>query len=94
MLAAATREAEGIVEAAGERQTRLVSEHDVTRQAELAAAEIIEDARAREREIRLGAEDYAEEILNTLEASLARFIAAVRRGRKRLQGPADPAGFG
>jgi F0F1-type ATP synthase membrane subunit b/b' len=50
------------------------------------AEEIVEDARAREREIRLGAEDYADEILNTLEVNLSKFIAAVRRGRERLQG--------
>ena len=40
---------------------------------------------AREREIRLGAEDYADEILNTLEVNLSKFIAAVQRGRERLQ---------
>jgi len=50
------------------------------------AEEIIEDARAREREIRLGAEDYADDILNTLEINLQKFTAAVQRGRDRLQG--------
>ena len=49
------------------------------------------DARAREREIRLGAEDYADEILNTLEVNLSKFIAAVQRGRERLQGREEPA---
>ena len=52
---------------------------------------IVEDARAREREIRLGAEDYADEILNTLEVNLSKFIAAVQRGRERLQGKDEPA---
>src|SRR5919109_525237 len=47
---------------------------------------IVEDARAREREIRLGAADYADDILNTLEVNLTKFIAAVQRGRDRLQG--------
>src|SRR6059058_6001604 len=41
---------------------------------------------ARERQNRLGAEDYADEILNTLEVNLSKFIAAVQRGRERLQG--------
>ena len=50
------------------------------------ADEIVEDARAREREIRLGAEDYADDILNTLEINLEKFTAAVQRGRDRLQG--------
>ena len=52
------------------------------------------DARAREREIRLGAEDYADEILNTLEVNLSKFIAAVQRGRERLQGKDEPAEVG
>ena len=55
-----------------------------------AAEDIIEDARAREREIRLGAEDYADEILNTLEVNLSKFIAAVQRGRARLPGKDSP----
>jgi hypothetical protein len=46
----------------------------------------VENARAREPEIRLGAEDYADDILNTLEVNLTKFIAAVQRGRDRLQG--------
>ena len=56
-----------------------------------AAEDIIEDARGREREIRLGAEDYADEILNTLEVNLSKFIAAVQRGRDRLAGKDEPA---
>jgi F0F1-type ATP synthase membrane subunit b/b' len=92
MLAEAKREAERIVKEARERQ--LVSQQEVTRQAERQAEEIIEDARAREREIRLGAEDYADEILNTLEVNLSKFIAAVQRGRERLQGRDEPAEVG
>ena len=91
MLAEAKREAERIVKEARERQAQLVSEQEVTKQAERAAEDIIEDARAREREIRLGAEDYADEILNTLEVNLSKFIAAVQRGRERLQGKDEPA---
>src|SRR4051794_13819236 len=86
MLAEAKREAERIVKDAVRKQEELVSDQEVTREAERAAEEIVEDARAREREIRLGAEDYADEILNTLEVNLSKFIAAVRRGRERLQG--------
>src|SRR5437763_1348316 len=89
MLAEAKREAERIVKEARERQTRLVSEQEITKAAERAAEDIIEDARAREREIRLGAEDYADEILNTLEVNLSKCIAAVERGRERLQGTHD-----
>lgn len=89
MLAEAKREAERLVKEAKERGERLVSEEEITKQAERAAEDIIEDARAREREIRLGAEDYADEILNTLEVNLSKFIGAVQRGRERLQGKSE-----
>ncbi len=89
MLAEAQREAERIVSDAKIQQQELVAEQEVTRQAERAAEEIVQDARDREREIRLGAEDYADEILSTLELNLSKFIAAVQRGRERLQGKAE-----
>jgi hypothetical protein len=78
------------VEEAGERQERLVGEDELTKQAERAAEDIIEDARDREREIRLGAEDYVGEILHTLEVNLSRFVAPVQRGRERLAGKHQP----
>ncbi|MEA2125423.1 MAG: hypothetical protein QOI80_2205 [Solirubrobacteraceae bacterium] len=90
MLAEAKREAERIVKEARDRQDQLVSQEEVVKQAERSADDIIEDARGREREIRLGAEDYADEILNTLEVNLSKFIAAVQRGRERLQGKDEP----
>ena len=57
---------------------------EVVRLAERQAQEILENARNREREIRLGAEDYADEILGTLEANLGKFLGAVQRGRSQL----------
>ncbi len=86
MLEEAKRESERVVREAREQQARLVSDEEVTKQAERAADEIVEDARSREREIRLGAEDYADEILGTLEVNLQKFTAAVQRGRDRLAG--------
>ena len=48
-------------------------------------------------QIRLGAEDYADEILNTLEVNLSKFIAAVQRGqsayRAKTSGPKSPEPF-
>ncbi len=91
MLAEAQREAERIISDAKVKQQELVADQEVTRQAERGAEEIIQDARDREREIRLGAEDYADEILSTLEVNLSKFIAAVQRGRDRLQGKDEEA---
>ena len=94
MLAEAKREAERILKESRDEQARLISEEEVVKQAERQAEDILEDARVREREIRLGAEDYADEILNTLEVNLSKFIAAVQRGRERLQGKDEPAEVG
>jgi cell division septum initiation protein DivIVA len=89
MLAEAKREAERVVKEARDQSERLISSEEVYRQAERAAEEIIEDARETERQIRLGAEDYADEILSTLEVNLEKFLAAVQRGRDRLAGRDD-----
>jgi F0F1-type ATP synthase membrane subunit b/b' len=90
MLAEAKREAERVVKEARDQQARLIY-----KQAERAAEEILEDARETERQIRLGAEDYADEILSTLEVNLEKFLAAVRRGRDRLAGrEEEPAEVG
>src|SRR3954462_6559680 len=86
MLAEAKREAERIIKEARDEQARLINEEEVVRQAEREAEQIVEEARTREREIRLGAEDYADDILNTLEVNLTKFTAAVQRGRDRLAG--------
>ena len=54
------------------------------RLAERQARQILDAAKQREREVRLGAEDYADEILSTLEVNLGKFLAAVQRGREQL----------
>ena len=90
MLAEAKQEAERMLTEAQERADRLASETEVVHLAERNAQQVMEDARERERETRLGAEDYADEVLGNLELNLEKFIGAVRRGRERLQGrPAD-----
>ena len=86
MLAEAKREADRIVAEAREQAAREVSQQEVVRKAEREAEAILEEARQREREVRLGAEDYADEVLGTLEVNLGKFLAAVQRGRDRLQG--------
>ena len=86
MLAEARREAEQIIKQAQEFEEHLISDEEVTKQAERAAEDIIEDARGRSREIVFGAEDYADAVLSTLEIDLSKFTAAVERGRGRHAG--------
>src|SRR5207237_10877795 len=86
MLAEAKREAERILKEARDEQARLISQEEVVKQAERQAEDIVEGALMRAREIRLGGEGYAVDILNTLEVNLQKFTAAVQRGRDRLAG--------
>jgi len=89
MLAEARREADRMLAEARERVQHEISQQEVVRQAEREAQDMLEAARQREREVRLGAEDYADEVLGTLEVNLGKFLKAVQRGRERLQGKAD-----
>jgi len=86
MTEEAEREANRILEEAQERARGLVADTEIVRQAEARGAEIMDDARANEREIRLGAEDYADEMMANLEVNLGKMLTAVQRGRDRLQG--------
>jgi cell division septum initiation protein DivIVA len=92
MLAEAKQEAERVLTEAQERADRLASETEVVRLAERNAQQIMEAARERERETRLGAEDYADEVLGNLEMNLDKFIGAVRRGRRRPPALSPPFG--
>ncbi len=89
MLAEAKREADRLVADARDRAVQLTSDEEVVKQAEREAGQILDEARLREREVRLGAEDYADEVLGTLEVNLGKFMSAVQRGRERLQGKSD-----
>jgi vacuolar-type H+-ATPase subunit H len=84
MLAEAKRESERMLEAAREERARLVDEEEIAKHAERRAEKILEDARNRERNIRLAAEDYADDILASLEMNLEKFTGAVQRGRVKL----------
>jgi cell division septum initiation protein DivIVA len=86
MLEEAEKEANRVLEEARERAQAIASEQEVVKLAEQQAAAILDDARTKEREIRLGAEDYADEMLANLEVNLGKLLTAVQRGRDRLQG--------
>jgi cell division septum initiation protein DivIVA len=86
MLEEAEKEANRVLEEARDRAQAIASEQEVVKLAEQQAAAILEDARTKEREIRLGAEDYADEMLANLEVNLGKLLTAVQRGRDRLQG--------
>ena len=86
MLEEAEKEANRILEEARDRADAMASDQEIVRRANEQAASIMDDARQQEREIRLGAEDYADEMLANLEVNLGKLLTAVQRGRDRLQG--------
>jgi len=86
MLEEAEKEANRVLEEARDRAQAIAGEQEIVKMAEQQAAAILDDARNKEREIRLGAEDYADEMLANLEVNLGKLLTAVQRGRDRLQG--------
>ena len=93
MLAEAKRECDRILGEAREQAVREASQQEIVKLAERQAHEIMEQARSKERETRLAAEDYADGILEHLEVNLGKFLTAVQRGREQLaQGSQERTG--
>ena len=84
MLEAAEAEANRILEDAKNQAIVIASEQEIVRIAEQRAAAVLEQARETEREMRYGAEDYADEIFAHLEENLATVSGAVARCRERF----------
>jgi hypothetical protein len=84
MLAEAKRVAERVIQESRDRAEQLASETEVVRLAHEQADAILTEADRRATEVRLGSEDYADEIFGSLEVNLDKFSTAVRRSRQRL----------
>ena len=64
---------------------------EIIKTAKAEAERIIEEAQAQSREIRLEAEDYADERLANLEVTCYKLLEVIKRARERLQGPQEQA---
>ena len=84
MIEAAEIDANRILEDAERQADQIASEQEVVRIAEAKATEIVEEAMVREREMRVGAEDYADQIFANLETNLDNLLKNVTRCRARL----------
>jgi F0F1-type ATP synthase membrane subunit b/b' len=85
MLAEAKRECDRLVGEAREQAIREASQTEIVKLAEKQAQDIVDDARREAREMRLEMEDWMDGNLSMLETNLEKFLAAVKRGRERLQ---------
>ena len=70
ILIDAQKEADEIVKNAEERVKRMVDENEVTKLAYEQAAEIVDNAKKTSKELRIGAMEYAEEVLGTAQERL------------------------
>ena len=84
------RDRQGMIEDAERQADQIASEQEIVRIAEAKANDIVEEAMMREREMRVGAEDYADQIFANLETNLDNLLKNVTRCRARLNnGSAD-----
>ena len=88
IIATAHKEAEAIIRKAEERANRLVSEEEIYKQAQTAANELLSQSQQKAREMRRGANDFAEDVLRRTEEALAARIGEGRQARQVLRTPA------
>ncbi len=85
ILVEAQKEADDIVKEAENRIISMIDEHEITRKAYEQKAEIIETANEMSREISKGTKDYADSILQNIEAALQNALETIQNNRKELQ---------
>ncbi len=81
IISDAQKEAAAMVKATEEKIAAMVNEHDITQQAYAKANQIIDSAQQNSREIRLGANQYADDVLRALEEELIKTADAIRANR-------------
>ena len=85
IVAGARRESEGIIKKAEDRARILVDQHEIVRQAQQKAAELLSAAQQQSREMRTTITDYCENMLRQTEESLAHSAAEVKNVRSALR---------
>jgi len=76
----AQQEAERIIAKAQEQAAFLIEERELTRAAELKSKEIVAQGQREADDIRTGADEYALQILATLEAEVTKALAGIQKG--------------
>lgn len=85
IVAQAREQAEAIVQEAQAYAERLARESNIMQRAQEEAARVMEEARRQSREIKLGARDYAAEMLQRLEDNLEKCLVVVRAGMDEVR---------
>jgi len=84
LLADAEMEGNQIIEDARNQALVIASEQEIVRIAQSQAEQILREARENERQVRAGAEDYADNVLAHIQSTLETLSDNVHRSRERL----------
>lgn len=84
LLNQAKEQADRIVEEASSTKNQLLDESELSRQAQARAEKIVAQAESRAADIRRGADEYADRLLEQLDATLGGALASVQKGRQSL----------
>ena len=63
----------------------MVNEHEITKKAYDQANEVLANAQKNAREIRLGARQYADDVLAGIETKLGTIVTEIHAGREELR---------
>lgn len=86
IIAEAQKEAADIIKSAEEKIVAMINEHEITKQAYEQANKIVDNAQDNAREIRVGANQYADGILRGIEEELIATVDNIRESRRQLKG--------
>ncbi|MCK9268093.1 MAG: ATPase [Alkaliphilus sp.] len=86
ILAEAQQEADTISEEANKHILSMIEQSEITKLANAQAEEIITQAQNNAKEMRLGAKDYVDSLLESVELDLTDLISTVRENRDELKG--------
>ncbi|HLF27145.1 MAG TPA: ATPase [Anaerolineae bacterium] len=85
IIAQAHEEAGRIIDLAREEASGLISDHELTRNAQTRAETIVERARRDAEVIKADADDYVMQVLGELDINLTKTLSVVRNGLAKLQ---------
>lgn len=95
VIVSAREQAKAIIDAAYVEQSRLVSEDEVSRQAEIEGERILHEAQLAAESKKQDVDDYVDGKLANFEIVLEKTLKAVQRGREKIRGeqPVDDLGL-
>lgn len=85
ILIDAKKEADTIVKSTQEQVAKLVEDHEITKQAYDRAEEILEESRKTAKELRMGAIEYADEVLAVAESNLKAMLDSMHTENAKIE---------